>query len=234
MQDKQGRCENGVVIMADILVVEDNKELGELLSDFLTAEGYDVYHALSGEEALELLAEETAKLVILDIMLPGMDGFAVCNKIREKDNVPILIVSAKDTKEDKLNGLMQGADDYIEKPYDIDILLAKVNGIFKRRYGVEEIVDGNLCLNKSDQSITVNGQLIKSTAKEFELLLYLLQNKNRILTKEELFHQIWGNTSDSEMQTLTVHIKRLRNKIEEDPEHPKRILTVWGKGYRME
>lgn len=220
--------------MADILVVEDNEELGILLSDFLTAEGYDVYHALSGEEAMDILEEEPAKLVILDIMLPGMDGFAVCNKIRENDNVPILIVSARDTKEDKLNGLMLGADDYIEKPYDIDILLAKVKGIFKRRYGVEEIVDGNLRLNKSDQSILVNGQEMKSTAKEFQLLLYLLQNKNRTLTKEELFHQIWGNTSDSEMQTLTVHIKRLRNKIEEDPDHPKRILTVWGKGYRME
>ncbi len=220
--------------MADILVVEDNEELGVLLSDFLTAEGYDVYHALSGEEAMDILEEEAAKLVILDIMLPGMDGFAVCNKIREKNNVPILIVSARDTKEDKINGLMLGADDYIEKPYDIDILLAKVKGIFKRRYGVEEIVDGNLRLNKSDQSIIVNGQVTKSTTKEFQLLLYLLQNKNRTLTKEELFHQIWGNGSDSEMQTLTVHIKRLRNKIEEDPEHPKRILTVWGKGYRME
>ena len=220
--------------MADILIVEDNEELGMLLSDFLIAEGYDVYHALSGEEALEILVEEPVKLVILDIMLPGMDGFAVCNKIRENDNVPILIVSAKDTKEDKLNGLMIGADDYIEKPYDIDIMLAKVNGIFKRRYGVEEIVDGNLRLNKSDESIIVNGQLQKSTSKEFQLLLYLLQNKNRTLTKEELFHQIWGNGSESEMQTLTVHIKRLRNKIEEDPEHPKRILTVWGKGYRME
>lgn len=220
--------------MADILVVEDNEELGILLSDFLTAEGYDVYHALSGEEAMEILAEESAKLVILDIMLPGMDGFVVCNKIRESDNVPILIVSAKDAKEDKINGLMLGADDYIEKPYDIDILLAKVRGIFKRRYGVEEIVDGNLRLNKNDQSITVDGRVIKSTAKEFQLLLYLLQNKNRTLTKEELFHQIWGDGSDSEMQTLTVHIKRLRNKIEEDPEHPKRILTVWGKGYRME
>ena len=220
--------------MADILIVEDNEELGMLLSDFLPAEGYDVYYALSGEEALEILGEEPAKLVILDIMLPGMDGFAVCNKIREHDNVPILIVSAKDTKEDKLNGLMLGADDYIEKPYDIDILLAKVKGIFKRRYGMEEIVDGNLRLNKNDESIMVNGQLLKCTSKEFQLLLYLLQNKNRILTKEELFHQIWGNTSDSEMQTLTVHIKRLRTKIEEDPENPKRILTVWGKGYRME
>ena len=224
----------GVVSMAEILIVEDKEELGMLLSDFLIAEGYDVYHALSGEEALEILVEEPVKLVILDIMLPGMDGFAVCNKIRENDNVPILIVSAKDTKEDKLNGLMIGADDYIEKPYDIDIMLAKVNGIFKRRYGVEEIVDGNLRLNKSDESIIVNGQLQKSTSKEFQLLLYLLQNKNRTLTKEELFHQIWGNGSESEMQTLTVHIKRLRNKIEEDPEHPKRILTVWGKGYRME
>ena len=134
--------------MADIIIVEDNEEIGGLLSDFLEAEGYDTYLALSGEEALEVYAEEDAKLIILDIMLPGIDGFAVCSKIREKANTPIIIVSAKEGKEDKLNGLMLGADDYIEKPYDIDILLAKVKGIFKRRYSTEEIVEGNIRLDK--------------------------------------------------------------------------------------
>ena len=217
-----------------ILIVDDDTNIAELISLYLTKECFETRMVEDGEEALKAFEEFQPNLILLDLMLPGMDGFAVCNKIRDTDNVPILIVSAKDTKEDKLNGLMLGADDYIEKPYDIDIMLAKVNGIFKRRYGVEEIVDGNLRLNKSDESIMVNGQLQKSTSKEFQLLLYLLQNKNRTLTKEELFHQIWGNASDSEMQTLTVHIKRLRNKIEEDPEQPKRILTVWGKGYRME
>ena len=118
--------------MLDILVVEDNKELGELLSDFLEAEGYDVYLAASGEEALEIFYDEGAKLIILDIMLNGIDGFFVCNKIRETSNTPIIVVSAKNTKEDKINGLVTGADDYIEKPYDIDILLAKIKGIFKR------------------------------------------------------------------------------------------------------
>ena len=115
--------------MADIIVVEDNKELGELLSDFLQAEGYDVYLAGSGEEGLKLYEEKGAKLLILDVMLPGMDGFGVCSRIRQHDNTPIIIVSAKGGKEDKLNGLFLGADDYIEKPYDIDILLAKVRGL---------------------------------------------------------------------------------------------------------
>ncbi|MDE6233985.1 MAG: response regulator transcription factor, partial [Lachnospiraceae bacterium] len=124
--------------MADIIIVEDNIEIGNLLSDFLEAEGFDTYLALTGEEALEIFEEDNAKLVIIDIMLPGLDGFGVCRKIRQKSNTPIIIVSARDSKEDKLNGLMLGADDYIEKPYDIDILLAKINGIFKRRYSTDE------------------------------------------------------------------------------------------------
>ena len=134
--------------MADIIVVEDNEEIGGLLQDFLIAEGYDAYLAVTGEEGLEVFESECAKLFILDIMLPGMDGFAVCSKIREKDNTPIIIVSAKDSKEDKLNGILLGADDYIEKPYDIDILLAKVQGIFKRRYYTDEIICGDIKLDK--------------------------------------------------------------------------------------
>lgn len=128
--------------MTDILIVEDNKELSGLLCDFLRAENYTVSMAESGEKALSIYEKYGARLVVLDIMLPGMDGFAVCRKIREESNTPILIVSAKTEKEDKLNGLILGADDYIEKPYDIDIMLAKIGGIFKRRYAVSELTDG--------------------------------------------------------------------------------------------
>lgn len=220
--------------MADIIVVEDNVEIGELLCDFLTAEGYDTYLALSGEEALEIYFSEGSRLVILDILLPGMDGFAVCSKIREQDNTPILIVSAKESKEDKLNGLLLGADDYIEKPYDIDILLAKVKGIFKRRYSAEKIVDGNIRLDKVGRHLYVEGEEVSVTAKEFDLLLYLMENKGKVLSKEELFYKIWGFDSDSEPQTLTVHIKWLREKLEHDPKKPERIQTVWGVGYRFE
>lgn len=220
--------------MADIIIVEDNEEIGGLLSDFLEADGYDTYLALTGEEALGVYKQEGAKLVILDIMLPGMDGFAVCSKIRERDNTPIIIVSAKEDKEDKLNGLLLGADDYIEKPYDVDILLAKISGIFKRRYATDELKEGNIRLDKVGRHLYVDDAEVVVTAKELDLLLYLMENKGKVLSKEELFHKIWGFDSESEPQTLTVHIKWLREKLEKNPKKPERIQTVWGVGYRFE
>lgn len=220
--------------MADILIVEDNNEIGKLLCDFLSAEGYTTYLAGSGEEALSYYKKEDARLIVLDIMLPGMDGFAVCQKIRQDNNTPILIISAKTNKEDKLNGLLLGADDYIEKPFDIDLLLAKIRGIFKRRYESDHIVDKNLKIDKIRRMAYCNDMELVMTAKEFDLLLLLVENKGKTLKKEWLFNQIWGFDSFSEPQTLTVHIKWLRQKIEEDPKNPVRLLTVWGVGYRFE
>ena len=218
--------------MVDILIVEDNKELADLLCGFLRAENYTVSTADTGEKALTLYERYGARLIILDILLPGMDGFAVCAKIRKQSDTPILIVSAKDEKEDKINGLTLGADDYIEKPYDIDIMLAKIKGIFKRRYALDEICDGNLKISKSSHAVYKDDILIEMTAKEFELLCILMENKGKVLSKEYLFHQIWGSDSFSEQQTLTVHIKWVRQKIEDDPKNPQKILTVWGMGYK--
>ncbi len=220
--------------MTDILIVEDNKELASLLCDFLRAENYTVSVAETGEKALSLYEKYGARLIVLDIMLPGIDGFAVCKKIREDSNTPILIVSAKTDKEDKLNGLMLGADDYIEKPYDIDIMLAKIGGIFKRRYALDELVDGDIRINKVSRTVYKNDMQLEMTAKEFDLLVLLIENKGKALTKEYLFNQIWGSDSFSEQQTLTVHIKWLRQKIEDDAKNPKHILTVWGVGYKYE
>jgi len=219
--------------MIDILIVEDNKELAELLCDFLRAENYTVSVAESGERALQLYEEYGARLLVLDVMLPGMDGFAVCAKIREESNTPILIVSAKTEKDDKLAGLLAGADDYIEKPYDIDIMLAKVAGIFKRRYAQDEVVSGELRLNKESRTVYKGDKELSMTAKEFDLLLCLAENRGKVLNKDYLFRKIWGSDSFSEQQTLTVHIKWLREKIEEDPKHPARIQTVWGVGYKF-
>lgn len=220
--------------MTDILIVEDNKELSTLLCDFLRGENYTVSVAESGEKALSLYERYGAKLIVLDIMLPGIDGFAVCKKIREESNTPILIVSAKTGKEDKLSGLILGADDYIEKPYDIDILLAKIAGIFKRRYAVDELICGDIRINKLSRTVYKNGTPIDMTAKEYDLLLLLAENKGKTLTKEYLFNQIWGFDSFSEQQTLTVHIKWLRQKIENDPKKPQKVQTVWGVGYQYE
>lgn len=220
--------------MLDILIVEDNVEIGNLLCDFLRKEKYTVAVANTGEKALELYDKYGCKLIVLDMMLPGIDGLAVCSKIRETSNAHILIASAKTDKESKLAGLVTGADDYIDKPYDVDILLAKINGIFKRKYALDEITEGNLTLNNVTKTLAVGGIEKPITEKEFELLKLLIENKNTTLKKEYLFNNIWGSDSESEMQTLTVHIKWLREKIEEDPKNPKHILTVWGTGYRFE
>lgn len=220
--------------MLDILIVEDNKEIGTLLCDFLKKENYIVSVADTGEKALELYEKYGAKLMILDIMLSGMDGFAVCSKVRENANTHILIASAKTEKDDKLKGLNLGADDYIDKPYDIDILLAKIRGIFKRRYAMEEIIADNLKLNTVNRTLFVDDKQMNVTEKEFELLKLLMENAKVTLKKEYIFNTIWGSDSESELQTLTVHIKWLRQKIEKDPKKPKHIITEWGVGYRFE
>ncbi len=220
--------------MIDILIAEDNKEIAALLADFLRKENYVVSIANTGKKALDIYEKYGAKLIVLDIMLPDIDGFAICSRIRENSNTHILIASARTEKDDKLKGLNLGADDYIEKPYDIDILLAKIKGIFKRKYAMEEFVDGNLKLNLIKHTLLVSGQEVDVTIKEFELLKILMENKNVTLKKEYLFNCVWGSDSDSELQTLTVHIKWLREKVEEDPKNPKHIITEWGVGYRFE
>lgn len=216
----------------DILIIEDNTELQQLLTDFLRAEGYTVSSADNGEKALTLYEKYGARLVLLDINLPGMDGFAVCDRIRKNGNTPIIMLTARVSKEDKLNGLLLGADDYIEKPYDIDILIAKIKGIFKRRFAEDKLTEGQITLDLTAGKAIKDGRVLDMTAKEFELLKLLIENKGQTLTKERLFNAVWGIDSDSEQQTLTVHIKWLREKIEEDPKNPAHIITVWGKGYR--
>ncbi len=220
--------------MTDILIVEDNTELGNLLCDFLKAENYTVHLVTTGEAAVEYISQEKVRLVVLDLMLPGMDGFAVCQKIREDSDTRVFILSARTGKEDKLNGLILGADDYLEKPYDIDILLAKIKGLFKRRYGSDTMTDGNLKIDRVRRLAFCGDRQLNLTAKEYELLLLLMENKGKSLKKEWLFNKVWGFDSFSEPQTLTVHIKWLREKIEENPKEPKRIITVWGVGYRWE
>lgn len=220
--------------MPDIIIVEDNKEIGTLLCDFLRRENYTVSLADTGEKALSIFEQYGAKLLVLDIGLPGLDGFSVCSRIRETSNTHILIASAKTDKESTLKGLQIGADDYISKPFDVDILIAKINGIFKRKYAREEIISNNLKLNTVMQTLTVEGKAVSVTEKEFQLLRFLVENKGITLKKDYLFNSVWGSDSESEPQTLTVHIKWLREKTEKDPKKPEHIITVWGTGYRYE
>lgn len=187
---------------------------------------------------MEFLAAEKAKLVILDVMLPGIDGFAACASIREQSNIPVIFLSARVSKEDKMNGFLQGADDYIEKPVDVDILSAKVKALMRRNYDLKKentvIHSGALAIDKEAKQVFLENKEVPVTVKEYELLILLAENPGKTLSKEYLFNQIWGMDSFSENQTLTVHIKMLRDKIEEEPKKPKRIQTVWGVGYKYE
>lgn len=224
--------------MIDILLVEDNVELSKLVCSFLKKDGYSVHCAMSGEEAEHFLSKESAKLVILDIMLPGIDGYAVCANIRKKGDVPIIFLSAILDKDAKMNGFQLGADDYIEKPVDIDLLRAKITVLFKRFYNVYEggaiIKSGEIVINQDTMQVTYKGAELNLTIKEYDLLKVLVENKGKTLNKDYLFNEIWGSDSFSENQTLTVHIKMLRDKIEEDTRNPQKIKTVWGVGYRYE
>lgn len=225
-------------MIADILLVEDNRDLAKLIKTFLERANYDVILAESGEEAVKVLEAMNVKMVLLDIMLPDMDGFQVCSLIREKDDVPIMIISAKVGKEDKMNGFRLGADDYVEKPVDMEILCAKVGALlarnYERKYKSKLIHSGDIAIDKETKAVYCKSRLLSLTAKEYELLLLLAENEGKTLTKEYLFQKIWGNESFSENQTLTVHIKMLRDKIEDNPRRPGRIVTVWGVGYRYE
>lgn len=224
--------------MKDILLVEDNEELAGLIRDFLQKEAYTVVHVTSGSEAVKYLENHMVKLLLLDIMLPEMDGFAICRFVRSKWNMPILIMSARAGREDKLNGYELGADDYMEKPVDAKILIAKVKALIQRAYGIRQETDiltsGGISVEKTARQVYVKGAAIELNIKEYELLLLFLQNPGKTLRKEYIFGKIWGADSFSENQTLTVHIKMLRGKIEENPREPKRIQTVWGIGYRYE
>lgn len=224
--------------MYDILMVEDEEELAGLLRIYMERAGYAVEWVASGEEALAWLQREKVKLLLLDITLPGTDGFAVCREVRSVNSTPILIISARVGKEDQLNGFRLGADDYIEKPVDPDLLVAKISSLFARAYGIasekEILYSGNLMIDKSAHRVYKDKMPVELNAKEYELLLLMAENPGKTLDKDFLFNRIWGADSFSESQTLTVHIKMLRNKIEENPKKPERIKTVWGVGYCYE
>ena len=182
--------------MTDILLVEDHTELNELMCAFLRKAGYQVKGVFSGEEALTLLHQEPVKLVILDVMLPGMDGFATCSSIREENSIPILFLSARVDKEDKMNGFLLGADDYVEKPVDMDILQAKVNALMRRNYDLKQknnvIHSGGLSIDKEAKQVFLDNKELSLTVKEYELLLLLVEHPGKTLHKDFLFQQIWG------------------------------------------
>ena len=224
-----------------ILIVDDDANIAELISLYLTKECFDTMIVEDGESALRAVDTFAPNLILLDLMLPGIDGFEICKQIREEKNTPILMVSAKKDDIDKIRGLGLGADDYITKPFSPSELVARVKAHLAR---YERLIGSNtpendtveirgIRIDKTARRVWVNGEEKQFTTKEFDLLTFLAENPNHVFTKEELFRQIWDMESIGDIATVTVHIKKIREKIEMNTNKPQYIETIWGVGYRF-
>ena len=227
--------------MSKILIVEDELAIAELEKDYLELSGFTVDIESSGDTGAERALAEDYNLVILDLMLPNMDGFEICKKIREEKNIPVIMVSAKKDDIDKIRGLGLGADDYMTKPFSPSELVARVKAHLARYErligtGIKEnemIQIRGIKIDKTARRVYVNGEEKIFTTKEFDLLTFLAQNPNHVYTKEELFQEIWDMESIGDIATVTVHIKKIREKIELNTSKPQYIATIWGVGYRF-
>ncbi|QGN58947.1 response regulator transcription factor [Nostocoides sp. HKS02] len=225
--------------MTRILVVEDEVSFSDPLSYLLRKEGYEVAVAETGPEALEDFDRAGADLVLLDLMLPGLSGTEVCRALRQRSNVPVIMLTAKDSEIDKVVGLEIGADDYVTKPYSSRELLARIKAVLRRLAEPEDLLPatieaGPVRMDVERHIVTVAGEATQLPLKEFELLEMLLRNTGRVLTRMQLIDRVWGSDYVGDTKTLDVHVKRLRAKIEPDPAEPRHIVTVRGLGYKFE
>ena len=224
-----------------IYLADDEKSIRELLHSFLASDGYTVRSFESGDTLLEAFRQEPAELVILDIMMPGTDGLAVCRELRSVSDIPIILLTAKDSELDYVMGISQGSDDYLTKPFSPSEMVARVKAHmarYERLIGsgtpANDIIEiRGLKIDKTARRVYVNGEEKNFTTKEFDLLAFLAQNPNHVFTKEELFSKIWDMESIGDIATVTVHIKKIREKIEMNTAKPQYIETIWGVGYRF-
>lgn len=227
--------------MSRVLIIEDEESIADLEKDYLELSGFEVAVENRGDTGLKAALEEDFDIIILDLMLPGTDGFEVCRRVREQKNVPILMVSAKKDDIDKIRGLGLGADDYMTKPFSPSELVARVKAHlaqYERLVGAgrpeNDIIEiRGLKIDKTARRVWVDGQEKQFTTKEFDLLTFLAENPNHVFTKEELFRKVWNMDSVGDIATVTVHIKKIREKIEYDTSNPQYIETIWGVGYRF-
>jgi two-component system response regulator RegX3 len=225
--------------MTRVLVVEDEESFSDALSYMLGREGFEAVVAATGPEALAEFDRAGADIVLLDLMLPGLPGTEVCRALRSRSNVPIIMLTAKDSEVDKVVGLELGADDYVTKPYSARELVARIRAVLRRRGDVEAPADGALeagpvRMDVERHVVAVDGEPVALPLKEFDLLELLLRNAGRVLTRGQLIDRVWGSDYVGDTKTLDVHVKRLRAKIEPDPANPKHLVTVRGLGYKFE
>jgi len=225
--------------MEKILIVEDDLQIQILLRDYLSAAGYNVILSPDGEDAIEKFKTESPDLALLDIMLPKVDGFELCRQFRKASNIPIIMLSSKKEDTDKILALGLGADDYIEKPFSPRVLIAKIQSQFRRINELSGTLKSDtlsireLELNITEHTLTLNGTLLSLSVKEFEILEYLMKHPNQAVSRERLFDEVWGYNEFGDINTVTVHIRKLREKIEPDPSVPTYIETIWGIGYKL-
>lgn len=223
-----------------ILIIDDDVDLCRLLRHHLEQEGYDVCTCHDGVMGLHELQSAEYQLVVLDIMLPMINGYEVLERIRKKSFIPVLILTAKDSEGDKVSGLRMGADDYLTKPFANSEFLARVSSLL-RRYTIFNTADGSpeiitvggLSIDKARREVRKDGMLLELTAKEFDLLLHFAENPGKVYTKRQIYQAVWKDAYAYDDNNIMVHIRRLRKKIEDHPEHPKYILTIWGVGYKL-
>lgn len=220
-----------------ILIVDDDKDLSYIIAEMLKEHGYRVLCAESGEKAYEILSENICHLILLDINLPDETGFELCSELRRVSDVPIIFASARTSETDRITGFDIGGDDYLPKPYSMRELLSRVNALIRRSYGSdkeEETVSfGTVKVNLSAGTVFKNGEAVSLSLREYDLLSYLCKNMNKSVSKEKLLSEVWGAFSQVEPSTLTVHIRWLREKLEDDPSEPKHIKTVYKVGYMI-
>ncbi len=225
--------------MAKVLVVDDDATVREVVVDYLRAAGHEVREAVDGPTALSAVRDEPADLVVLDVMMPGLDGLEVCRRLRVGSDVPIVLLTALGSEQDRVVGLEIGADDYVTKPFSPRELVLRVDSILRRSSGGLEtgaptvLSDGDLVVDRARRLVTLDGQEASLTTREFDLLSFLVGRPGVAFSRDDLLQQVWG-WSFGDQSTVTVHVRRLREKVEPDPTNPVRLLTVWGVGYRWE
>ncbi|CEO09190.1 response regulator transcription factor [Paraclostridium sordellii] len=233
-------CEN-------ILIVDDDKEIVEAIEFYLKPEGFNILKAYDGLEAIESLIDNNIDLVIMDVMMPNMDGLKATLKIRENNNIPIILLSAKNQDMDKILGLNMGADDYVTKPFNPLELIARVKSQLRRFINLNHrsedinsdnsnclLVSGGLCLNNDTKVVTLDGEVVKVTPIEFKILEFLLKNKGMVFSSKDIYENVWEDVAYNCEKTVAVHIRRIREKIEINPKEPKYLKVVWGIGYKIE
>ncbi|CEN88290.1 response regulator transcription factor [Paraclostridium sordellii] len=233
-------CEN-------ILIVDDDREIVEAIDFYLKPEGFNILKAYDGLEAIESLIDNNIDLVIMDVMMPNMDGLKATLKIRENNNIPIILLSAKNQDMDKILGLNMGADDYVTKPFNPLELIARVKSQLRRFFNLNHrsedinsdnsnclLVSGGLCLNNDTKVVTLDGEVVKVTPIEFKILEFLLKNKGMVFSSKDIYENVWEDVAYNCEKTVAVHIRRIREKIEINPKEPKYLKVVWGIGYKIE